>query len=100
MVRKARQRISRNRTGSHEKPPGTDLEKRWPHIAELADGCGEVSFGRIAGFDCAAIANDESNMLAAIVRRDGESLQALLDRLNEAIGRAADGNGITDEIND
>ncbi len=41
----------------------------------------------------------ESVMLAALLRREGESLVTLLDRLDAAIGKAFDDEIYTDEIN-
>ena len=38
-------------------------------------------------------------MLAALLRREGESLIELLGRLDEAIGKAFDEEFYTDEIN-
>lgn len=101
-VRKRSVSPSRRRSakiGTRTEKSALDLERRWPHIAELIDGNGEISIGRIAAFDCAAVATDESTLLATIVRRNGESLQALLERLNEAISRAIDEDDVTDEIN-
>jgi hypothetical protein len=34
-----------------------------------------------------------------LVRRDGETLQALLQRLDQAIAKAYDDDGFTDEVN-
>jgi len=48
---------------------------------------------------CAAIASDEHNMLAALVGRRGESLPDLLDRLDAAVAKAYDEEIYTDEIN-
>ena len=48
---------------------------------------------------CAAVASDEHNMLAALVRRDGESLDALFARLEEALDSAYNQKVYIDEIN-
>ena len=48
---------------------------------------------------CVAIANDGHNSLAMLKRRNGETLQQLLIRLDQAIAKAADGGEYTDEIN-
>ena len=42
---------------------------------------------------------DGNNALAMLVRREGESLNALLKRLDKAIGRAWDLDEFTDEVN-
>jgi hypothetical protein len=46
-----------------------------------------------------AVANDEHNMLVALVRRPRESLHQLLDRLEQALGPAVDDQIFVDEIN-
>jgi hypothetical protein len=46
-----------------------------------------------------AVASDEHNMLAALVRRPGETLHQLFDRLETALGRAIDDANFVDEIN-
>ena len=71
----------------------------WPNIEELIDNGGNVSIGDIPPVPCAAVAADESTMLAALLRREGESLIELLGRLDEAIGKAFDEEFYTDEIN-
>lgn len=71
----------------------------WPNIEELIDNGGNVSIGDIPPVPCAAVAADESIMLAALLRREGESLIELLGRLDDAIGKALDEEFYTDEIN-
>lgn len=71
----------------------------WPNIQALIDNGGNVSIGEIRPIRCAAVAADESNMLAALLRRDGENLVDLINRLDEAIGKAFDQDIFTDEIN-
>jgi hypothetical protein len=44
-------------------------------------------------------AADQHNALAMLVRRDGETLPALLKRLDLAIGKACGDGGVTDEVN-
>lgn len=48
----------------------------------------------------AAVASDDHNMLAALVRRDGESLMELLQRLDAAVDKAVNDQIFTDEINE
>jgi hypothetical protein len=62
-------------------------------------GDGQISIGAIRPIACAAIANDEHNMLAALVRRPDETLQQLLERLDRAVQLALDDEIYTDEIN-
>jgi hypothetical protein len=74
-------------------PQGT-----FPNIESLIDGAGEITIGRIGPARCAATAADEDQCLAMLQRRPGETLLALLQRLDEAIASADDGEFI-DEIN-
>ena len=48
---------------------------------------------------CVAVAADENNSLAMLVRRDGETLAQLLTRLDQAIAKAIEDGIFTDEIN-
>lgn len=69
------------------------------HIEKLLADGGEVTLGPLAPFECVATAADGSNPLAMLVRRDGETLSALLKRLNKAIAAAYEHGRITDEVN-
>ena len=51
----------------------------------VLNGEGQVSVGSIGPIPCAAIASDEHNMLAALMRRPDETLQQLLERLDRAV---------------
>ena len=73
---------------------------KWNHIEPFVDGCGTISIGRIGPHPCAAVAFDEDQQLVALVRRPKESLEALLVRLNKALGRALDDDEYTDEVNE
>jgi hypothetical protein len=69
------------------------------NIEALIENGGEITLGRIHGVDCAATAADPHNAVAMLVRRDGETLGALLKRLDRAIGAYyVDGETI-DEVN-
>jgi hypothetical protein len=65
----------------------------------IAEG-GEITIGTIASDICAATATDDTNALAMLVRRDGESLDDLLERLDKAIGLAWSDDLFIDEVND
>jgi ribosome assembly protein YihI (activator of Der GTPase) len=65
----------------------------------IADG-GDITLGALAPFACAATAADGHNSLAMLVRREGESLNALLKRLDKAIGLAWSDDLFIDEVND
>jgi hypothetical protein len=55
--------------------------------------------GHVAPIEGAAVAVNEQALLATLVRRDGESVPDLLQRLDEAIGRALTQGTVTNEIN-
>lgn len=69
------------------------------HIEALINDGGEITIGAIGSIDCAATAADHSNALAMLVRRDGETLGALLKRLDKAIAKFNETGETTDEIN-
>jgi hypothetical protein len=56
-----------------------------PNIEYLIDGNGDITVGGIASIPCAATAVDGTQCLAMLVRRDGETLEQLLIRLDRAI---------------
>lgn len=64
----------------------------------IADG-GDINLGALAAHECAATAADGSNTLAMLVRREGETLNALLKRLDKAIARAWEHDEFIDEVN-
>ena len=59
----------------------------------------EISIGAVGPIQCAAVAADPHNMLAALVRRPGETLQQLLERLDAAVLLAMEQDIFTDDIN-
>ena len=67
--------------------------------ALIADG-GSISLDAHDEHECVAAASDAHNCLALLVRRNGESLTALLKRLDKAIALANDAGFFTDEVND
>jgi len=64
-----------------------------PNIADLIT-YGEITVGVLDPVGCVAVATDEHNSLAMLVRRQDETLAQLLARLDQAIDKA-----LTDEIN-
>ena len=64
----------------------------------IADG-GNITLGRVYPIECATTAADGHNSMATPVRREGETLNALLKRLDKAIGRYFDNDEFVDEIN-
>ena len=73
---------------------------RTNYIQALIEEGGEITLGARPPHDCAATAADGSNCLAMLVRRDGESLNPLLKRLDKAIGLAWSKDLFIDEVND
>jgi len=70
-----------------------------PNIESLIE-FGEITVGVIRPLGCvAAIASDGHDALAMLKRRDGETLQQLLMRLDQAVAKAEDGGKFTDEVN-
>jgi len=70
-----------------------------PNIEYLIDGNGQISIGRIGPVHCAAVASNEDQPLAMLVRREGETLNELLARLDSAISSAWTDEEIIDEVN-
>ena len=66
--------------------------------ALIADG-GDITVGRVYPIECAAAAANGHNSVAMLVRREGETLNALLKRLDKAIGRYFDNDEFIDEVN-
>ena len=66
--------------------------------ALIADG-GDITIGANYPIECAATAADNHNTVAMLVRRENETLNALLKRLDKAIGKFYDNDEIVDEIN-
>lgn len=69
-----------------------------PHIEELIE-FGEITVGNKYPIGGVAVASDQHNALAMLVRRDGETLAQLLTRLDQAVAKALDEDIYTDEIN-
>ena len=69
------------------------------NIEALIDDGGEITVGAGDAGACWATANDGHNTQAMLVRRDGETLNALLRRLDKAIAKASDGGNVVDEVN-
>ena len=70
-----------------------------PALEQFLTGEGQISIGTIGPIACAAVANDQHNMLAALVRRPDETLKQLLERLDRAVQLALEDEIFTDEIN-
>jgi hypothetical protein len=70
------------------------------NIVELIECDGQITLGHVAPVrNCVATATDEAQCLAMLVRRDGETLDELLQRLDSAIADAYENDRFADEIN-
>jgi len=69
------------------------------NIETLIDEGGEITLGKLAPFDCVATACDDVNCLAMLVRRNGETLDQLIKRLDKAIRLAWTDDSFVDEVN-
>jgi len=90
-------RLERTRVpdGGHQDRPDPVMK----NIELLILDGGDISVGAVYPIDCVATAADPRNTIAMLVRRDGETLNALLKRLDRAIGRFYDHDEIIDEVN-
>jgi hypothetical protein len=68
------------------------------NIEDFIEDGGEITIGAVEGNPCVATAADAHNTIAMIVRRDGETLSALLRRLDRAIGKFLDDGEVVDEV--
>ncbi len=69
------------------------------NLEMLIEDGGDITMGRLGSIPCAATAADAHNSLAMLVRRDGETLSALLKRLDKAVARYYETDETTDEVN-
>jgi hypothetical protein len=84
-------------------PTSKPASTAWPNIEAFFEaGEGDIAlgtFGYAPSVRYTAVANDEHNMLVGLVRRPGETLHQLLDRLEQALGPAIEDQVFVDEIN-
>jgi hypothetical protein len=98
-LERRRKRIAHDRTRSLDKQaPGKTPPMSLPNIAELIE-YGQITVGVLRQVGAVAVASDGHNSLAMLVRRQGETLDALLVRLDRAIDKALNEEIFTDEIN-
>jgi hypothetical protein len=71
---------------------------RWPNITELLANAGHITVGHIAPIEGVAVAANEYQLLVTLVRRSGEPVDGLLQRLDHAIGEALNRGVHTNEI--
>ena len=80
------------RVAAHSKAP-------LANIAALIEDGGQITIGALRPIKCAAIANDHHDCIAMLQRKPSETLQQLLERLDNAIATARTTGQFTDEIN-
>jgi hypothetical protein len=78
---------------------GASAAAMFENIEFLINGNGDITIGRVASIPCAATAADHDQCLAMLVRRPGESLLQLMQRLDAAIASAYEDGHYIDEIN-
>ena len=104
MERRTRTRRTARARRVKRSPTPKSASTAWPNIEAFFEaGEGDISLGAIDHVPTlrhTAIASDEHNMLVALVRRPGESLHQLLDRLERALGPAIEDQVFVDEINE
>jgi hypothetical protein len=94
-VERRRKRIDRTRSlDKHASGKTPSL----PNIEELIE-YGQITVGVLRRVGAVAIASDGHNSLAMLARRQGETLDALLARLDQAVDKALNEETFTDEIN-
>ena len=86
---------SSRRKPSSPKAPANALA----NLDFLIDGNGDITIGRVGPIPCVATAADEDQCLAMLVRRPGETLTDLLQRLDAAIEDAYENGVYVDEVN-
>ena len=70
-----------------------------PNIEFLIDGNGNITIGQVGPVACAATACNDHQSLAMLVRRDDETLEQLLMRLETAVEKAVEEEIFIDEFN-
>ena len=95
-------RPSKSTRGVEQKNDATDrstfADDVLPNIVQFID-YGEITIGVLDPVGGVPVASDDSNTLAMLVRRKGETLSELLIRLDQAIAKANTEDIFTDEIN-
>ncbi|HTV97698.1 MAG TPA: hypothetical protein VME42_16980 [Steroidobacteraceae bacterium] len=105
MARAARNRSKTTAQKRRRTPPAPKrgASTPWPTIEEFLDSEeGDITLGAIndASLGYTAVASDGHDMLVALVRKRGETLHQLLDRLERALGPALEDGIHVDEINE
>jgi hypothetical protein len=92
----ARRRGSGAKSSSGLKfPPPSGL---WGALQALMDDGGQVTMGAVDAIPAAAIASMPQGMLAGLMRRNGESWNELLLRLDEAVMQSVVENRVISDL--
>jgi hypothetical protein len=70
----------------------------WGALQTLMDDGGQVTLGAINGISGAAVASMPAGMMAGLMRRESESWEALLLRLNEAVMQSVVENRVISDL--
>jgi|SRR5579863_5925414 len=70
----------------------------WGALQALMDDGGQVSMGAISGIRAAAIASMPQGMMAGLMRREGETWDGLLLRLNETVMQSVVENRVINDL--
>ena len=70
----------------------------WGALQALMDDGGQVTMGAVDAIPAAAIASMPQGMLAGLMRRNGESWNELLLRLNEAVMQSVVENRVISDL--
>jgi hypothetical protein len=69
-------------------PVGPSWGGSWPHLAALAGRGGHIVFGYVAPIEEVAVATEGTRVHATLLRREGETFDQVLARLDAAIGES------------
>lgn len=71
----------------------------WVHLEALLEGGGQIMLGTVKPIVGAAVAHDGRQTLAMLKRRPDETVEQLMQRLDQALSTAIDTGKRVDEIN-
>ena len=75
-----------------------NLDQTLPYIGELMK-YGQISLANVGRVGCVAVAHDGRQTVSMLLRREGETVTQLLNRLDLAVAKALTEGIRTDEVN-
>lgn len=72
----------------HSTAAGASWGGSWPHLAALAGRGGHIVFGYVEPIQGVAVATEGTRVHATLLRREGETFDQVLARLDAAIGES------------